>query len=75
MLKFQDEQKLPELSFNNFVKIVKPLIQATYDDLMTEESNNRPDDWDETVAKRCLNRQVSYWLRNYIKKQEDQILK
>lgn len=75
LLKFQDEQKLPELSFNNFVKIVKPLIQATYDDLMIEEGNNRPDDWDETAAKHCLNRQVSYWLRNYIKKQEDQILK
>lgn len=69
--KFKDENKLPDLIFNNFSKLCKLLSNALYQDILEEESNNLPMEFDEKMAHRALSRQVVNYLKKLLQSNED----
>ena len=69
--KFKDENKLPDLIFNNFSKLCKLLSNALYQDILEEESNNLPMEFDEKMAHRALSRKVVNYLKKLLQSNED----
>lgn len=69
--KFKDENKLPDLIFNNFSKLCKLLSNALYQDILEEESNNLSMEFDEKMAHRALSRKVVNYLKKLLQSNED----
>ena len=71
ILKFRDENRLPEaIDFNHFGQIAKPLGQALWNDIMEEEADNLPVDFDEKEARKALNKKVPSYVKELIFKTE-----
>ena len=71
ILKFRDENRLPEaIDFNHFGQIAKPLGQALWNDIMEEEADNLPIDFDEKEARKALNKKVPTYVKELIFKTE-----
>lgn len=73
--KFEDEKKLPTvIDFQHFNAIANLLATALWNDIMTEEGNNKPAEvfWNEDEARKFLNRQIPQYVREYIKNYEEE---
>lgn len=70
--KFKDYDQLPkEIDFKHFGEIIRPLNRALWQDIMEEEGNNVPTNFDEKAAKKFFNKRMPAFVKDFIHKNED----
>lgn len=70
--KFKDYDQLPEeIDFKHFGEIIRPLNKALWQDIMEEEGDNKPTDFDEKAAKKFFNKRMPDFVKDFIHKNED----
>lgn len=61
-----DQNELPQISFQNFGDIAKPVIEEVYKDVITEEITPIPEWFDEKAARKSVSKKVPLRLRPFI---------
>lgn len=64
--KLIDNGMLPEIKFENFGDIAKPVLSNVYEDITEEEIDSRPELFDEKIAIKTLNKKVPVFIRRFI---------
>ena len=62
--------KPDNIDFKHFGDIARPLIDLLWDDILEEESDNRPENFDEKEAKKYLKKKVPTFVKEFINSQE-----
>lgn len=69
--KFRDYDQLPEeINFQHFGELIRPLNKALWQDIMEEEGDNKPTDFDEKAAKKFFNKRMPKFVKEFIRQQE-----